>query len=253
MLFSSHQLDLVQDICEAVAIIHRGRLVAQGRLAELRRGGEPRLAVRVAGDPEGRWAGARPAGTGVVGVRPAPCPWRSHPARTRAGHDPGGDPAPPRVHDRDVALRSGGEHHRDTVGGRHGERHTRARRDEAVACFQHVRSILEPGPGTRFVHARDPRAVHETGNRERARAETTGDPVTVLANLLRGVPDREGRVERIEGGGARAARTLREPGDDAERLEVGGDERERPSPEGSALERHRVPEPRIIALPSIAG
>jgi ABC-2 type transport system ATP-binding protein len=56
VLFSSHQLDLVQDICEAVAIIHRGRLVAQGRLTDLRRGGEPRLAVRVAGDPEGRWA-----------------------------------------------------------------------------------------------------------------------------------------------------------------------------------------------------
>ena len=31
VLFSSHQLDLVQDICEAVAIIHRGRLVARGR------------------------------------------------------------------------------------------------------------------------------------------------------------------------------------------------------------------------------
>jgi len=56
VLFSSHQLDLVQDICEAVAIIHRGRLVAQGRLAELRRGGEPRLVVRVAGDPAGHWA-----------------------------------------------------------------------------------------------------------------------------------------------------------------------------------------------------
>jgi ABC-2 type transport system ATP-binding protein len=62
VLFSSHQLDLVQDICEAVAIIHRGRLVAQGRLAALRRGGEPRLSVRVAGDPEGRWAaGLAPA------------------------------------------------------------------------------------------------------------------------------------------------------------------------------------------------
>ena len=56
VLFSSHQLDLVQDLCEAVAIIHRGRLVAEGGLAELRRGGEPRLAVRVAGDPGGRWA-----------------------------------------------------------------------------------------------------------------------------------------------------------------------------------------------------
>ena len=64
VLFSSHQLDLVQDICEAVAIIHRGRLVAEGRLSDLRRGGEPRLAVRVAGDPDGIWAaGLAPAAT----------------------------------------------------------------------------------------------------------------------------------------------------------------------------------------------
>jgi ABC-2 type transport system ATP-binding protein len=68
VLFSSHQLDLVQDICEAVAIIHRGRLVAQGRLADLRRSGEPRLAVRVAGDPEGRWAAGLAASARVTGV-----------------------------------------------------------------------------------------------------------------------------------------------------------------------------------------
>ena len=69
VLFSSHQLDLVQDICEAVAIIHRGRLVAEGGLDELRRGGEPRLSVRVAGDPEGRWAGDLPAAAGIRGVK----------------------------------------------------------------------------------------------------------------------------------------------------------------------------------------
>ena len=68
VLFSSHQLDLVQDICEAVAIIHRGRLVAQGRLADLRRGGEPRLAVRVAGDPEGRWAAGLAPAARVTGI-----------------------------------------------------------------------------------------------------------------------------------------------------------------------------------------
>jgi ABC-2 type transport system ATP-binding protein len=60
VLFSSHQLDLVQDICEAVAIIHQGRLVTQGSLVDLRRGDEPRLTVRVAGDPEGRWAADLP-------------------------------------------------------------------------------------------------------------------------------------------------------------------------------------------------
>ncbi len=68
VLFSSHQLDLVQDLCEAVAIIHRGRLVAEGSLAELRRGGEPRLAVRVAGDAEGRWAEGLAGTADVVGL-----------------------------------------------------------------------------------------------------------------------------------------------------------------------------------------
>jgi ABC-2 type transport system ATP-binding protein len=56
VLFSSHQLDLVEHICEAVAIIHRGRVVAQGAVSALEHGERPRLAVRVAGDPEGSWA-----------------------------------------------------------------------------------------------------------------------------------------------------------------------------------------------------
>jgi ABC-2 type transport system ATP-binding protein len=37
VLFSSHQLELVEDICEAVAIIDHGRVVATGELAALRR------------------------------------------------------------------------------------------------------------------------------------------------------------------------------------------------------------------------
>jgi ABC-2 type transport system ATP-binding protein len=36
VLFSSHQLDLVEDICEDVVIIDRGRVVRSGDLAELR-------------------------------------------------------------------------------------------------------------------------------------------------------------------------------------------------------------------------
>ncbi len=36
VLFSSHQLDLVEDICEDVVIIDRGHIVAAGDLAELR-------------------------------------------------------------------------------------------------------------------------------------------------------------------------------------------------------------------------
>src|SRR3984885_1387842 len=66
VLFSSHQLDLVEDICEAVAIIHHGRLVVTGLVADLRRGDRPRLAVRVAVDRTGAWSAGLPAAAGTV-------------------------------------------------------------------------------------------------------------------------------------------------------------------------------------------
>lgn len=65
VLFSSHQLDLVEDLCESVAIIDRGRLVAGGSVDELAAKGRPRLAVRVAGDRSGRWAEELVAGGAV--------------------------------------------------------------------------------------------------------------------------------------------------------------------------------------------
>src|SRR5215216_169372 len=50
VIFSSHQLELVERLCEAVAIINRGRLVASGPVEELRAsGGERRWQVEVAG------------------------------------------------------------------------------------------------------------------------------------------------------------------------------------------------------------
>jgi ABC-2 type transport system ATP-binding protein len=66
VLFSSHQLDLVEGICEAVAIIHHGRLVVTGSVADLRRGDRPRLAVRVSGDRTAAWADQLPAARGTV-------------------------------------------------------------------------------------------------------------------------------------------------------------------------------------------
>jgi ABC-2 type transport system ATP-binding protein len=66
VLFSSHQLDLVENICEAVAIIHRGRLVVAGPVADLRRGDRPRLAVRVTGDRTAAWSAGISAGLGTV-------------------------------------------------------------------------------------------------------------------------------------------------------------------------------------------
>jgi ABC-2 type transport system ATP-binding protein len=56
VIFSSHQLELVERLCEAVAIINRGRLVAAGPVEELRAsGGERRWQVEVA-DAAGDWA-----------------------------------------------------------------------------------------------------------------------------------------------------------------------------------------------------
>ncbi len=60
VLFSSHQLDLVEDLCEAVVIIDHGRLVASGTVDDLATAGSRRLAVRVEGDRDGAWAGGIP-------------------------------------------------------------------------------------------------------------------------------------------------------------------------------------------------
>jgi ABC-2 type transport system ATP-binding protein len=55
VIFSSHQLELVERLCEAVAIINRGRLVAAGPVEELRASrGERRWQVEVA-DASGDW------------------------------------------------------------------------------------------------------------------------------------------------------------------------------------------------------
>ncbi|MEY2397595.1 MAG: type transport system ATP-binding protein [Actinomycetota bacterium] len=56
VVFSSHQLDLVEDYCERVTIVAKGRIVAEGDIDDLRRGGEPRLIVEVAGDKTSAWA-----------------------------------------------------------------------------------------------------------------------------------------------------------------------------------------------------
>ena len=60
VLFSSHQLDLVENLCESVAIIDRGHLVVSGSVEGLASVGRRRLAVRVDGDRGGAWARAIP-------------------------------------------------------------------------------------------------------------------------------------------------------------------------------------------------
>ncbi len=55
VVFSSHQLDLVERLCESVVMIDKGRIVAAGRIAELRSGDHRRLVrVEVAG-ADGAW------------------------------------------------------------------------------------------------------------------------------------------------------------------------------------------------------
>jgi ABC-2 type transport system ATP-binding protein len=59
VVFSSHQLDLVEDVCEDVAIIHRGRIVADGPIEALRSAsGRRHFEVEVAGSG-GRWLDGR--------------------------------------------------------------------------------------------------------------------------------------------------------------------------------------------------
>jgi len=55
VVFSSHQLDLVEEVCEDVVIISRGQVVAEGAIDELKaRSGRRHLEVEVAGTG-GRW------------------------------------------------------------------------------------------------------------------------------------------------------------------------------------------------------
>ena len=57
VIFSSHQLEIVERICDRVAIIQRGRLVACGTIDELRSGGPRQLWVDAPSAPQG-WTGS---------------------------------------------------------------------------------------------------------------------------------------------------------------------------------------------------
>ena len=60
VIFSSHQLDLVERLCDSVGILARGRMVATGTVEELRRRGRGRLLRVVVPDAHPHWAGALP-------------------------------------------------------------------------------------------------------------------------------------------------------------------------------------------------
>jgi ABC-2 type transport system ATP-binding protein len=61
VVFSSHQLDLVEDICEEVAIIDKGRLVLAGEVRALKAAAAQTLVVQVGGVSEGaEWLAGLP-------------------------------------------------------------------------------------------------------------------------------------------------------------------------------------------------
>jgi ABC-2 type transport system ATP-binding protein len=62
VVFSSHQLDLVERLCDRVGIVRSGQMVAVGTVGELRAGGAVRLRVDAPGAGDG-WA------DGLAGVR----------------------------------------------------------------------------------------------------------------------------------------------------------------------------------------
>lgn len=65
VLFSSHQLDLVQDLCESIVMLHEGRKVLEGRVADLRASsGRRQLRVTIEGSDR-RWLAAHPRVTVV--------------------------------------------------------------------------------------------------------------------------------------------------------------------------------------------
>jgi ABC-2 type transport system ATP-binding protein len=69
ILFSSHQLDLVEGLCDDVTVVHRGRDVLSGRLADLRAAsGRRRVDVEFRGST--RWEPSGPAGVEVTEVGP---------------------------------------------------------------------------------------------------------------------------------------------------------------------------------------
>ncbi len=63
VLLSSHQLDLVEDICESVVIIDHGRLVVDGTVDELATSGPEHLRVRIDGVDDAEWAQSLPGVT----------------------------------------------------------------------------------------------------------------------------------------------------------------------------------------------
>src|SRR5665811_1922069 len=97
VLFSSHQLDLVQDLCEDIAMVDHGRTVLLGSVARVAGLLGPTAAETACGAVESRLAGRiPPCHRGQrPGRRPAPRGPRWHRPPRRARRRPGGRPGGP--------------------------------------------------------------------------------------------------------------------------------------------------------------
>jgi len=68
LIFSTHQMEVAEAMCESVAIVDHGRLVAGGRIRDLKRAsGRRTLRLAVDGDLAPRWLSGLP---GIAAVRP---------------------------------------------------------------------------------------------------------------------------------------------------------------------------------------
>jgi ABC-2 type transport system ATP-binding protein len=68
LIFSTHQMEMVEELCEAVALIDRGRLVLSGSIPDVKRStGRRVVRLAVEGDPELPWLASVP---GVRVTRP---------------------------------------------------------------------------------------------------------------------------------------------------------------------------------------
>jgi ABC-2 type transport system ATP-binding protein len=64
LVFSTHQMETVEELCESIAILDRGRVVVGGSVRDVRRStGRQMVRVAVEGDPEMAWLGT------LAGVR----------------------------------------------------------------------------------------------------------------------------------------------------------------------------------------
>ncbi len=84
LIFSTHQMETVEEMCESIAILDRGRVVVGGPVRQVRRStGRQMVRVAVQGDPEMAWLGT------LEGVRVTRRGQDYIEAEVAQGHDPG--------------------------------------------------------------------------------------------------------------------------------------------------------------------